>query len=326
MNAENPAAAWRGRRSAALHRRCHGKRASGARRLKVALVTDIGGLNDKGFNHLSSVGLQRAQKQPARALAVSTVASSSRTRRTTASRTCQTGGAGGPTASIIAVGVLFEFGPLDDVAPAVPEHEVRRNRCRLRAVPLEEADATSAASSSAEQGGRLPRRLRRRCSGGADIRSRRKMVVRGVGANKVPAIVRFIAGYRAGRPEARTRSIKVLDRTTRTTRPSPTRRSASEHGARPASARARASSSRSPAVLWPRRAERGEAEATIWGIGVDADQSFLGTHILTSATEARRPARSTTRSQRVQANPAGFKTGFNTNLQRSRTTASDTAS
>ena len=30
---------------------------------KVALVTDIGGLNDKGFNHLSYVGLQRAQKQ-----------------------------------------------------------------------------------------------------------------------------------------------------------------------------------------------------------------------------------------------------------------------
>src|SRR5256885_8489108 len=31
--------------------------------LKVGLVTDIGGLNDKGFNHLAYVGLQQAQSQ-----------------------------------------------------------------------------------------------------------------------------------------------------------------------------------------------------------------------------------------------------------------------
>jgi basic membrane protein A and related proteins len=31
--------------------------------LKVGLVTDIGGLNDHGFNHLAYVGLQKAQKQ-----------------------------------------------------------------------------------------------------------------------------------------------------------------------------------------------------------------------------------------------------------------------
>ena len=30
---------------------------------KVGLVTDIGGLNDRGFNHLAYVGLLRAEKQ-----------------------------------------------------------------------------------------------------------------------------------------------------------------------------------------------------------------------------------------------------------------------
>src|SRR3954451_22837409 len=30
---------------------------------KIGLVTDIGGLNDRGFNHLSFVGLQRAQTE-----------------------------------------------------------------------------------------------------------------------------------------------------------------------------------------------------------------------------------------------------------------------
>src|SRR5204863_613791 len=32
-------------------------------KIKVGLVTDIGGLNDRGFNHLSYVGLQRAQSE-----------------------------------------------------------------------------------------------------------------------------------------------------------------------------------------------------------------------------------------------------------------------
>src|SRR6187551_2597807 len=31
--------------------------------MKVGLVTDIGGLNDRGFNHLSYVGLVRAQRE-----------------------------------------------------------------------------------------------------------------------------------------------------------------------------------------------------------------------------------------------------------------------
>src|SRR6266581_9445589 len=35
--------------------------AQGGNKLKVGLVTDIGGLNDRGFNHLSYVGLLRAQ-------------------------------------------------------------------------------------------------------------------------------------------------------------------------------------------------------------------------------------------------------------------------
>src|SRR2546423_6037693 len=37
--------------------------ASNQATIKIADVTDIGGVNDKGFNHLSFVGLTRAQKQ-----------------------------------------------------------------------------------------------------------------------------------------------------------------------------------------------------------------------------------------------------------------------
>jgi basic membrane protein A len=36
---------------------------TGGSKLKIGLVTDIGGLNDRGFNHLSYLGLQRAQSE-----------------------------------------------------------------------------------------------------------------------------------------------------------------------------------------------------------------------------------------------------------------------
>ena len=38
-----------------------GTTTSAAAAKKIGLVTDVGGLNDKGFNHLSYVGLQRAK-------------------------------------------------------------------------------------------------------------------------------------------------------------------------------------------------------------------------------------------------------------------------
>jgi len=40
-----------------------GTTASKGKPIKVGLVTDIGGLNDRSFNHLAYVGLQRAQKE-----------------------------------------------------------------------------------------------------------------------------------------------------------------------------------------------------------------------------------------------------------------------
>ena len=53
-------------------------------------------------------------------------------------------------------------------------------------------------------------------------------------------------------------------------------------GAEPDRARLATSSSRSRAAAASARSTR-RASANVWGIGVDADQSFLGPHILTSA-------------------------------------------
>ncbi len=35
------------------------------KKIRVGLVTDVGGLNDKGFNHLAYLGLQKAQRSSA---------------------------------------------------------------------------------------------------------------------------------------------------------------------------------------------------------------------------------------------------------------------
>jgi len=40
-----------------------GQAASGASTLKIGMVTDVGGLNDRGFNHLAYVGMLQAQKR-----------------------------------------------------------------------------------------------------------------------------------------------------------------------------------------------------------------------------------------------------------------------
>src|SRR5213078_4964681 len=82
--------------------------------IKVAVVTDIGGLNDKGFNHLSFVGLQRAEKK-LHVKGKVFITSSAADRKPNLQAAAQQG-----YGLVIAVGVLFEFGPLDDVAPAFP--------------------------------------------------------------------------------------------------------------------------------------------------------------------------------------------------------------
>ena len=82
--------------------------------VKVADVTDVGGLNDKGFNHLSYVGLVKAEKQlgiQGRVYISNTAAD----RKPNLQAAAQAG-----YGLVVGVGVNFQFGPLDAVAPAFP--------------------------------------------------------------------------------------------------------------------------------------------------------------------------------------------------------------
>jgi basic membrane protein A and related proteins len=267
--------------------------------VKVALVTDIGGLNDKGFNHLAYVGLQRAEKK----LGVQGrvfITNSANDRKPNLQSAAQQG-----YNPVIAVGVLFEFGPLDDVAPAF-------SKTKFAGVDVDWAGLSSKPSNvrgiqfREQEAGYLVGYI----AGLWETRhpAKGKMVVGGVGANKVPAIVRYLAGYRAGVRKANPH-IKVL----------------SDYANDPTFAdQAKCKETTLNQIGKGSRIEFQVAGACglgglsaakqkkIWGIGVDADQSFLGPHILTSALK-KVDVSVYDAIKAYKANPSGFKGGFNSN-------------
>ena len=273
--------------------------ASNQATIKVADVTDIGGLNDKGFNHLSYVGLQRAQKKlgvQGRVFITSTAAE----RKPNLQAAAQ-GGYG----LVVAVGVLFEFGPLDDVAPAFPNTKflgidvdwsgLAKKPANVRGVQFKEQEAGYLVGYIA----------------GLEIKLhpyKHKQIVSGVGANKVPAITRFLAGYRAGAKKAN-RHVKVMidyaNDPTFADQAKCKETTLNQIGA-------------GSGIVFEAAGQCGlgglsaAKQKHVWGIGVDADQSFLGPHILTSATKHVDVAVYRAIAA-FKKNPSGFKGGFNTN-------------
>jgi basic membrane protein A and related proteins len=171
---------------------------SGGPAIRVAIVTDIGGLNDKGFNQLSNVGLERAERQ----LGVQGRAfiTNSANDRTPNLRAAAQQGHG----LVLPIGVLFAFGPIDAVAPSFPNTkfagidvswaDLKEKPPNVRGIQFREQEAGYLAGYIAG--------LRVRDERGRDV-------ISAVGANRVPAIVRFIAGYRAGARRAN-RRVRVL--------------------------------------------------------------------------------------------------------------------
>ena len=265
--------------------------------VRVAIVTDIGGLNDKGFNQLSNVGLTRARRQ----LGVQGRAfvTNSANDRTNNLRTAAQQGYG----LVIPVGVLFAFGPIDAVAPSFPNtrfagvdvnwSDLKEKSTNVRGIQFKEQEAGYLVGYIAG--------LRVRDEPGRDV-------ISAVGANRVPAIVRFIAGYRAGARRAN-RNVQVLvnyanDPTfADQAKCKETTLDQIDRGSRVAFMVA------GGCGLGGHQAAK---ERRIWSIGVDADQYFLGRHVLTSATK-RVDVAVYDMIRLYQRNPTAFRGGFNAN-------------
>ena len=261
--------------------------------IRVAVVTDIGGLNDKGFNSLANAGLQRAIRNldvEGRVFITQNAAD----RVPNLTRAAQDG-----YDLVIGVGFLM-FEPLGKVAPTfrnvkfagvdVPHALVEGKPANVRGLLFREAEAGCLVGNIAAL---EAKRLR-----GRDI-------ISAVGANKVPAIVAFIAGYQHCAKRAN-KAVRVLVNYAN----DPTFQDQAKCRATALSQIARGSK-----VVFQVAGQCGlgaldaAKSRRVWGIGVDNDQSFLGKHILTSAQKKVDVAVYDTISA-FKRNPSGYRGGF----------------
>jgi basic membrane protein A len=242
-----------------------GSKSSGS--VKVGLVTDIGQLNDRGFNHLAYVGLQQAEKQ---------LGVSGRVFESTSSSDYV------PNLSTFArqgydltIGVGFtEENAIDAAATKFPKSNfaiVDVDQSELKHKPPNVVGLLFREQEVGYLAGYL-----------AGLEEKRRPgpdVISSVGGQKQPPVDRFIAGYQAGARKADP-GIKLLN-------------DYSQDFVDQAKCKELALNqiARGSGVVFQVAGGCGlgaldaAKERHVWGIGVDADQSFLGPHILTSATK-----------------------------------------
>jgi basic membrane protein A len=230
---------------------------------KVGLITDIGGLNDRGFNHLAFVGLKKAEND----LGVQTrvVQSASPSEYI-------------PNLSALArqgynlvIGVGFtEIDAMKAVAKTFP-------KTQFAIVDVSNADEGNAPNVEGllfkeQEVGYLAG-----YAAGLAAKARGARVVSSVGGQKQPPVDRYIAGFQAG-AKAAYPGVETLN-------------AYSQDFANEAKCKEIALNQIAAGSVVVFQVAGGcglgaldAAKAkNVWGIGVDADQSFLGTHILTSA-------------------------------------------
>src|SRR6266566_1902208 len=233
--------------------------------VKVGLVTDIGGLNDRGFNHLSYVGLLRAQRQ----LGIQQRVYQAKSPQEYV-----------PNLSTFArdgydltIGVGFtEADAIDTVATDFPGSKFAVVDVSQTEEKHKPANLLGLLFKEQETGylvGYLAGLEEKRLPG--------KDIVGSVGGQKQPPVDRFIAGFQAG-ARAADPGITTLN-------------AYSEDWNDQAKCKQIALNQieQGASVIFQVASGCGlgaldaAKEKGVWGIGVDADQGFLGSHILTSA-------------------------------------------
>ena len=237
------------------------------KKIKVGLVTDTSGLNDRGFNHLSYVGLLSAQRELGIEQRVYQ-AKSTQEYVPNLSTFARQG-------YDLTIGVGFtEASAIDTVATNFPKSKFAIVDVDQKEEPHKPANLLGLLFREQETGylvGYLAGLEEKRLPG--------KDVIGSVGGQKQPPVDRFIAGYQAG-AKAADPGITTLN-------------NYSDDFADQAKCKQIALNQieQGASVIFQIAGGCGlgaldaAKEKGVWGIGVDADQSFLGPHILTSAVK-----------------------------------------
>jgi basic membrane protein A and related proteins len=244
-----------------------GQAASGASTLKVGMVTDPSGLNDRGFNHLAYVGMLQAQKRFGVHISVAQSRSPADYIPNLASYARQ--------GYDLVLGVGYtEIGAMSAVAKRFP-------KTRFAIVDVANGDLAGKPKNvlgllfHEEQVGYLAGYL-------AGLETKRlpgRDVVSSVAGEKQPPVDRFIAGYQAGAKRANPRVTAINSYSQDFNDQAKCKAIALNQIAAGSVAVFAVAGGCGLGALDAAR------ERKVWGIGVDSDQSFLGAHILTSATK-----------------------------------------
>jgi basic membrane protein A and related proteins len=240
---------------------------SGGSDMKVGLVTDIGGLNDRGFNHLSYLGLVRAQGELGIEQRVYQ-AKSTQDYVPNLSTFARNG-------NDLTIGVGFtEATAIDTVATNFPKSNFAIVDVDQTEEPHKPPNLLGLLFKEQETG-----YLVGYLAGLEEKRQPGKDVIGSVGGQKQPPVDRFIAGYQAG-AKAADPGITVLNNYSEDfSDQAKCKQIALNQIEQGAGAIFQVAGGCGLGALDAAK------EKGVWGIGVDADQSFLGPHILTSAVK-----------------------------------------
>jgi basic membrane protein A len=270
---------------------------------KVALVTDTGSLNDKGFNSLSAAGLKRAEKQLGveGRIYVTQTAADRQPNLTSAAQ------AGYPL--VFGVGVLFAFGPLPTVAGAFPTTHfagidvAQGDMCGGTPVPSSCVNGAvknvHGIQFAEQEAGCLVGNV-----AALEMLREHRTTISAVGAIPVPAIIRYIAGYKfcAQRVSKKIRVLVNYANDSTFADQAKCKATALAQIARGSHAVFQVAGQCGLGALDAAKGRR------VWGIGVDADQYFLGNFMLTSALKRVDEAVFDT-IKTYNSNPSGFPGG-----------------
>ena len=232
---------------------------------KIGLVTDIGGLNDRSFNHLAYLGLQRAKTKLKVQTRVLTSSSGSDYVPNLATL------AQGHYNLVIGVGFLMADA-VDTVAVRFPNVKfaiIDYSQAAMKDKPKNVRGLLFREQEAGYLVGYLAALMEKKRPG-ADV-------ISSVGGQKIPPVDHYIDGYKAG-AEAADKKIKELNGYSQ---------SFTDLGACKEIALSQIAAGSHVVFQVAGGCGLGALDAAkekkVWGIGVDADQAYLGSHILTSA-------------------------------------------
>jgi basic membrane protein A len=241
---------------------------------KAAMVSDTGNINDKSFNHLSKLGLDRAKRvlHAQTHIFISNSASDYLPNLTAASRQGYK--------AVVATGFLLA-NDMDTAATQFPKTKFAIVDFPWVALPHKPKNAVGLTFESQQSGylvGYLAGLMAKKQGG--------KQVVSAVGGKKLPSVDNWIAGYFAGAKKANPKVKTLLDYSDQfpISFAAKCKELALNQIAQGSQAVFQVAGGCGLGALDAAKANH-KGKRPVWGIGVDADQSYLGAHILTSGTK-----------------------------------------